>query len=121
MTRVRLFVCVLVCAMLGGGWLAGQDDKPKLKGTLPANWGKLGLSKDQIQKVYTVQAEFRSKLAVLEGQLKKLRDQQQTEMEKVLTPEQKAQLRDIITKKAPDDPKKKPGDKPGDKKPGGDK
>ena len=57
-----------------GGWLHGEDakdkDTPKLKGQLPANWGKLGLTDEQKQKVYKVQAEFKEKIADLEKQLK---------------------------------------------------
>jgi hypothetical protein len=116
MTRCRLFFCVTLGVLLSTGWLAGQDEKKdpaKLKGQLPANWGKLGLSKEQIQKAYAIQAEFKGKMDGLNAQLAKLKTQQQAELEKVLTPTQKEKLREIITGKAPaeDPPKKKPSDK----------
>lgn len=115
MTRVRLFLCVLVLTLLGGGWLAGQDEKKPtapVRGQLPANWRQLGLSKDQVRKIYTVQTEYRGKIADLQQQIAKLKTQERAELEKVLTPAQKERLREILAGKAPADGGKK------EKKPG---
>lgn len=116
MIRVRLLLCVVLCALLGGGWLAGQEEKGKVRGTLPANWRKLGLSSDQVQKVYTVQGEFRGKISVLQAQIDKLKAQEKTELAKVLTPAQKERLQEILTGKVPGEPAKEK--KPDSKKPG---
>jgi len=36
-----------------------KDDPPvKVKGFLPMNWGKIGLSDDQKQEIYKIQAKY---------------------------------------------------------------
>jgi hypothetical protein len=115
MLRVRAVISMCAVALLFGGMLHGQDkkdtkdtkDTPKLKGQLPPNWGKLGLSDKQKQDVYKVQADYKDKMADLEKQLKDLKAKQKTDMEKVLTKEQKDRLREILGAKAPDDKKDK--------------
>jgi hypothetical protein len=103
-------VCVLLAvALVVGTSLQGQekkDDTPvKLKGVLPANWGKLGLSDEQKQKIYKIQGDFDTKTAGLEKQLKDLKAQEQSEMLKVLTDAQKARLKEILLEKLPTDKK----------------
>ena len=102
MVPLRLGVTVLAMSLLAGGWIMGDnnqksDDKkdppPKLKGTLPQGWGKLGLTADQKQKIYKVQADYRVKIEALERQLELTKKNRREEMEKVLTKEQMAQLR----------------------------
>lgn len=75
------------------------DDKnpPKLKGFLPANFKKLGLSAAQVQKVYAVQAEYKDKLDALEKQKSKLKAEEKEAVEKVLTPDQLKELNRIRT------------------------
>jgi hypothetical protein len=92
---LSLFVLVL----FAGGWLVAQD----VKGTLPANWGKLGLSDEQKQKVYKAQADHKTKIAALEKQIKELKEEEKTAMEAVLTPAQKARLKEILLGKVPAD------------------
>jgi hypothetical protein len=95
-----LFVAVV---LLAGGGLYGDDKKDdKVKGTLPPNWGKLGLTDVQKQQVYKTQKEHRDKIADLESQIKKLKEGEKEELLKVLTPEQKARLKEIINSKAGD-------------------
>lgn len=110
MTRVRLFVCVAVCALIGTGWLVGQDDKKdppgKARGQLPAGWKNLGLDKFAIQKVYTIQTDYRGKIDTLNQQIIKLKDQEKAELIKVLTPAQRQRLKEIIAGKIPDDESK---------------
>ena len=104
MTKTWALGSVLVLALVGGGWLFGQDEKkeqPKVKGTLPANWNKLGLTDEQKQKVYSVRAEYGTKIAELRAEIQKLQKKEQEEMQKVLTDAQKARLREILTEKAP--------------------
>lgn len=101
MVRLRAFVLLLGLLLMTGGMLSGADTKDKIKGTLPANWAKLGLTDDQKQKVYKVQADYKEKLADLEKQLKDLKDTEKAEMEKVLTDEQKKRLKEILDSKAP--------------------
>jgi hypothetical protein len=119
MVRARTLIGILAIALLTGGWLHGEDakdkdkDTPKLKGQLPANWGKLGLSEEQKQKVYKVQAEYKEKIADLEKQLKEAKATEKKEMEAVLTDEQKKRLRDLVLGKVPEEKKE---DKKDDKK-----
>ena len=104
MTKTWALGSVLVLALVGGGWLFGQDEtkeQPKVKGTLPANWNKLGLTDEQKQKVYSVRAEYGTKIAELRAEIQKLQKKEQEEMQKVLTDAQKARLREILTEKAP--------------------
>lgn len=102
MLRLRGVFLIVAVALLAGGVLHGQDkkdDNPKLKGVLPANWTKLGLTDEQKQKVYKVQADFDAKKDALEKQLKELKTQEKGEMEKVLTDAQKARLKEINSSK----------------------
>jgi hypothetical protein len=102
-------------------WVEGQDapkskdPAPKVRGTLPQNWGKLGLSDEQKQKIYSAQSKFREKLDVLTKQIAELKDQERKEMEAVLTDQQKARLREIAGSKVPATETKtetKPAEKP---------
>jgi hypothetical protein len=103
MLHVRHFVGVVVLVLVIAGWAVGQDEKPKAKGFLPQNYGKLGLSEEQKQKIYTIQAEYRGKVEALEKQIKDLQKQQAGEFAKVLTPSQRTRLKEIISAKVPGD------------------
>jgi hypothetical protein len=124
MMRMIGLVSVMTIALVGGGWLFGGDDKkdqPKVKGTLPPNWSKLGLSEDQKQKIYSTRGDYRTKIEELRAQIRELEKKEKGELEKILTDAQKARLREIIAEKVPgatpakDD--KKPGAAPDIKKP----
>ena len=62
MRRVSLTLALVGAFLAGGllmnGMLTRADDKtePKVKGTLYQNWKKLGLTDDQTQKIYKIQA-----------------------------------------------------------------
>jgi hypothetical protein len=110
MSRCRLMLAALIAALLLGGGSVGQDkktddkkDQPpvKLKGQLPPNWKKLGLSEDQVQKVYKVQADYDAKINALEQQIKKLKQDEKGDLMKVLTDAQKARLKEITEGKIP--------------------
>ena len=115
---LALFTCMLV---LSGG-LVGQDKKEepkkdakkddpkkddskkddppaKLKGVLPANWKKLGLSDSQVQEVYKVQGKYNEEIAKLESKIKELKAAKEKDEKAILTPEQKKRLDDILTGK----------------------
>jgi Spy/CpxP family protein refolding chaperone len=103
-TRTVSFVFSAV-AVLASGWALAQearkDPPPRARGVLPQNWNRLGLTEEQKQKVYTIQAEYRSKIEALEAQIKELRGRERSELEKVLTEEQRKALAKIITEKVP--------------------
>src|SRR5262245_8356070 len=110
MTRARLIVMTFVFALVCSPWASGNpaDDKSdkapdtKMRGQLPQNWSKLGLSDKQKQDVYKVQNEYMAKIDALRKQMDDLKTAEKKEMEKILTPAQKERLKEILTGKAPD-------------------
>jgi hypothetical protein len=106
---LALFTCLLV---LSSG-LVGQDKKQepkkleakkddpptKLKGMLPQNWRKLGLSDSQVQEIYKVQNKYNEEIDKHEAEIRKLKAARDKEQKAVLTPEQKKRLEDIQTGK----------------------
>jgi Spy/CpxP family protein refolding chaperone len=116
MFRLRLLVVAVALVVVASPWVEGQDStKPKdakepagkMRGQLPQNWGKLGLSEEQKQKIYEAQGKYRTKIDALQKQIADLRDQEKKDMEVVLTDAQKARLREIVSGKAPADSKAK--------------
>jgi peptidoglycan hydrolase CwlO-like protein len=107
---LALFTALLV---LSGGTL-GQDAKWKeeskkivkkdesptrVKGVLPPNWKKLGLSDSQVQDIYRVQNKHNEEIDKLEARIKELKATRDKEMRAVLTPDQKKRLDEILTSK----------------------
>ena len=88
---------------------SAKDEDDLLKGRLPANWRKLELSQEQVQKIYEKQQEVKAKAETLEkeidalrAQLKKKTDEEKTmgdalfvELYGLLTDEQKQRLKEI--------------------------
>ncbi|HEX4588513.1 MAG TPA: hypothetical protein VH120_01195 [Gemmataceae bacterium] len=109
MKQLRLLAVAAGLVIVSAPWVAGQDaGKPatkdstgKMRGQLPPNWGKLGLSDEQKQKVYSAQAKYRDKIDSLKKQIADLQDKEKKEMEDVLTAAQKTRLREIMSGKAP--------------------
>jgi hypothetical protein len=114
MLYVRLSAFLVGLLLVTGG-LAGQEksaankSEPKTikkvtpsKGRqrLPAYWGQLGLSTEQRQKVYGVQAKYDAEIDKLEAQIKELKDKMGKERLDVLSADQKKKLDDIIRAKS---------------------
>lgn len=105
MSRSRMLLgtaTVLMCCAMAG-W-SQETTKPTTKSTavekkqtnrLPANYGKLGLTDAQRDKIYAVQEKYDSQLDALEEQIKALRAKRSAESEAVLSPEQKKILKDL--------------------------
>jgi hypothetical protein len=108
MNKLRPIICLVALVVVLVGALHGQDkaEPSKIKGTLPANWGKIGLSDEQKQQIFRVQADFSEKIMALEKQLKEMRAKEKQALEAVLNDDQKKLLKDIILKKAGEDDKK---------------
>jgi len=106
---------MLVGVLLASGLIGQEKDVPvKAKGMLPPNWKKLGLTDDQVQQVYRLQARYNAQIAELDAKIKELKKTEKAELEKVLTAAQKARLKEIVAgedKKPDTAPDKKPGDK----------
>lgn len=106
---LALFVTMIV---LSGGLVAQEakkedpkkkDDAPvKAKGTLPANWKKLGLSDAQVQDIYKIQAKHNEEIDKLDAKIKELKGTRDKEMKAVLTADQKKRLEEIVTGKDKD-------------------
>jgi hypothetical protein len=106
MRHIRVLLAVLVVGVIVASGSFGDDKKDdkapvKVKGTLPQNWAKLGLSDEQKQKVYSTQADYRGKIAELEAKIKEMKKAEREEMEKVLTDAQKARLKELLLDKVP--------------------
>jgi hypothetical protein len=60
MARLRVVILGIAFVGLCSPWVEGQDKakekepSTKMRGQLPPNWGKLGLTDEQKQKVYRV-------------------------------------------------------------------
>ncbi|QEL19663.1 hypothetical protein PX52LOC_06740 [Limnoglobus roseus] len=94
-----------------GSTLVGQDakkdgEKPKdptatkVKGQLPSGWAKIGLTDQQKQKVYTIDAKYDDEIAQLTEKIKEFKDKKKKEQLEVLTAEQKKRLEDNLKKSA---------------------
>ena len=103
MVRVRWLLGLLVVMFLVAGTSVSADDdkkadeptQPAAKGTLPAGWRRLGLTDDQVKKVYRIQTEYRNKIDVLQQKIASLKKEERGEMEKILTEAQKTRLKEL--------------------------
>lgn len=75
---------------------AKTEAKKEPKGRLPNNFGKLGLSDEQKDKVYAVQAKYAEEIARLQKQLAEVRAKVKVETEALLTADQKTKLAGIV-------------------------
>lgn len=103
----RVCGCFLLGAMfmLSGG-LTGQEPKKddpkkddpvgKVKGFLPNNWKKIGLSEDQIQQIYKIQNKYDAEIDKLEAKIAELKAAKDKERKAVLTPDQQKKLAEIL-------------------------
>ncbi len=99
MFRLRVGLTLLSVALLGG-LLLGQDKKsadkePPARGQLPQYFKQLGLTDTQRQDVLRIRAEYRGKIAKLKQEIADLQKEERTKLSQVLTPEQRARLRDL--------------------------
>lgn len=69
--------------------------KAELKGRLPNNFGKLGISEAQRKKIYEIQASYKTRIEMLEAQLEALKMEQNDEIRGVLTKTQQTELDEL--------------------------
>jgi hypothetical protein len=116
MFRLRFALSLLVVGLLTSGVLMGEDKKtdkePIIVNTrLPANFSKLGLTAKQKTEVLRIRAKYTVEIQKLNDQIAALREQQKMDEENVLTPAQKARLRELRGGKDKErDNKDKPAD-----------
>ena len=101
--QVRRWIVAFAWVTIVCSFSLAQEKKeaPSKRGQLPPNWSKLGLSEEQKAKVYSIQAEFKSKIEEVKKQLEDLQKQERRALEGVLTPAQKSRLREILLEKVP--------------------
>ena len=105
MKRTVLLAVALVLSFLAGGWLlsgvttraADDEIKPKLRGTLYKQWKELGLTDEQKQQVYKIQADYKVKIEELGRRIAALKKEERAKAEAVLTPAQKARLKELLS------------------------
>jgi len=76
-----------------------KDDVTVMKGTLPPGWSKIGLSADQKKKITTIRGTYAGKIDNLKKQIDLLKEEDMAECLKILTDEQKTQLKKILSDK----------------------
>ena len=84
-----------------------KTDEKKPTNRLPSNYGKLGLTDAQKDKVYAIQEKYDAQLDALEEQIKSLKTKRSSETEAVLSPEQKKILKDLTDEAKEKDAKPK--------------
>jgi hypothetical protein len=95
-THSRLAALAALAAALLPFCLAGHAEDPPLgsRQGLPPLYGRLGLSEAQIKKVRELRSGYRAKLLPLHEAIGRLKDQERSALEKVLTAEQFRLLKD---------------------------
>lgn len=77
----------------------GKTAPPDVTHRVPSGYSKLGLTDQQKEKLYKIQAEYSSKIQSLEKQVDDVRDKREKEFESVLTAPQKRLLAEAEQKK----------------------
>lgn len=79
-----------------GGGEAKKNKDGKTTGYLPFGWKALNLSAAQKEKIYELQAKYKSKLDGLKDEEMKLKNEEKADLAKILTDEQKEQLKKLV-------------------------
>jgi len=112
-TLTKMLVCCLLTnVLLSSNTLPGvigsvaaqetQEETPakkvrkKARGRVPNHYGKLGLSSEQKETIYDVQAKYRAQIEALEQEVADLEQQQSIEITEVLTDDQRQSLKKIL-------------------------
>jgi len=77
----------------------GKTAPPDVTHRVPSGYAKLGLTDQQKEKLYKIQAEYSTKIQNLEKQVSDLRDRRDKEFESVLTASQKRLLAEAAQQK----------------------
>jgi len=101
MSRLCLLALLLSGMFVLSDGLSGQDPKKddppaKVKGKLPAYWGKIGLTDSQKQDVYKIQGKYGTEIDKLKAKIEELETTRDKEMKAVLTADQKKALEAAI-------------------------
>jgi Spy/CpxP family protein refolding chaperone len=103
-----IMAAVAVLILASGSWLAGQDKAGSDKGEKPLKKEKdavrkyaklLNLTDEQLGKTTRILEEYGPKVKKLEAEIKELRQQEMKAFLAVLTDEQRAKLKELMTEK----------------------
>ena len=114
MARLLGVFCLLVVGMLlVAGTAATQEKKATGKGKnpLPKGFKDVGLSPEQDAKARAIMANYAGKIKKINDQVKELKQQETSDLTKLLTPEQKEKLTKILLGDEPKKEKEKDKDK----------
>lgn len=97
-----LSVLTLSLCVAGSSLLLAQSEpaKKETRGPLPANYGKLGLSDEQKEKLYPIHEEYQKKIDDLSAQIKQLQSERNAKFREHLTPGQKERLKELLAEDA---------------------
>lgn len=90
---VLFAAALLIPAMLFGQSADDADEGPR--GRLPNHFGKLGVTEEQRERIYAIQADYNEQIEELLSQIEALRTQRDDEIESILTPGQKLRLQEL--------------------------
>lgn len=79
---------------------APEKTRAKPRGRVPNHYGKLGLTDDQKQEIYSIQAKYREQINALQEQINELQQEEASEIYLVLSDVQKESLRTILAEVA---------------------
>src|SRR5215831_10635447 len=104
LSMVTGFLVLLVALAAGAGQSGdSKKDQPKKKQVgIPQGWGKIGLSDEQKKKIRATRMSYAAKIDALLEQIDRLREEDIQECLKLLTEDQRAQLRKNLAKKLGD-------------------
>lgn len=104
MTRFRFLAPLFLVGLLSSSFLLGDDKKDEKKADkevvpvpvqMPRNFKSLGLTAKQRNDILKIRGKYAIEIQKLKEQIAALTEQEKADVEKVLTPTQKARLREI--------------------------
>jgi len=79
---------------------APPKTRQKPRGRVPNHYGKIGLTAEQKEGIYAIQAKYQEQIDALQEQIDELRQEEASEIYLVLTENQKASLKKILAEVA---------------------
>lgn len=79
---------------------APSKTRKKPRGRVPNHYGKIGLTNEQKEEIYAVQAKYREQIESLQAQINELQQEEASEIYLVLTDNQKESLKKILAEVA---------------------
>jgi hypothetical protein len=79
---------------------ASETTRAKPRGRVPNHYGTLGLTNDQKDEIYTIQAKYREQINALQIQINEMQQEEASEIFLVLSDVQKESLRKTLAEVA---------------------